>query len=221
MANTAASTNITRICHLLRLPSELRDQVYAYFVVDNDPLPVFTARRSTLRTCKQRPLGLEFLRPVSEHQAHPGSPVLAATCKQIRREVLKVFYGQNIFMFQQTSVRNDLRTWQESICNREGSQHIRRIVMSLDPANEAKISSDANGDVHVVVRGQWNKGCTREPRPEFKIVEGRGANASNGSRVLRVARDLEPEIFAELMMRRFLVGSGRCADCRRGTLVPT
>ena len=70
---------------LLRLPAELREQIYRYVVISSEPITVSRYFPSGIR-------GL-FHRVVD----NPKDPPLTCTCHQIRLEALAIFYSENIF----------------------------------------------------------------------------------------------------------------------------
>lgn len=72
---------------LFRLPPELRLLAYEFAVVDKKP-----------KTC------------IGHHEkSHlsPRQPALTRTCREIRAETLKLFYGSNVFEFQDANVTID------------------------------------------------------------------------------------------------------------------
>ena len=66
---------------LMKLPAELRNQIYRYAIVQNESINV--TRVDT-----------------------PKEPALLATCKLIRKETLTMFYHENKFHYRVTSIRD-------------------------------------------------------------------------------------------------------------------
>ena len=89
------------ICHLFKLPIELRTSIYAEVVIFKSDLKVFRSG--------------DGLENIDEHENpdpssaifRPCEPPLLLTCKQIREEALPVFYGGNAF--KSTIYDGDLR----------------------------------------------------------------------------------------------------------------
>jgi hypothetical protein len=76
--------------HLLNLPGELRDILYDILVLQDQPL------HPQLRPVLKR----EGRRLVRVIRRHPLEPTLALVNKQLRHEVLSVFYGANRFILR-------------------------------------------------------------------------------------------------------------------------
>jgi hypothetical protein len=75
--STARTAKNLKACHLLRLPAELRNKIYEY-VIGQYPQP------TTLRSLNKK--------------ISPRGPGLAFTCRQIRRELLSIFYAESHFL---------------------------------------------------------------------------------------------------------------------------
>ena len=73
-------------CHLLKLPAELRNRIYRLALISDEPVHIYVKLR-----CET--VGS------SEYSttAYTSEPAFLATCKDIRKEALAVFYGGNIF----------------------------------------------------------------------------------------------------------------------------
>ncbi|KAK5167072.1 uncharacterized protein LTR77_007802 [Saxophila tyrrhenica] len=80
---TETTTDTT--CHLLRLPSELRNRIYHMVIPPEDANS--NLLRFQYKTLKPRPL----------RRTTPCPPALASTCKQIRSELLSERYGRHTF----------------------------------------------------------------------------------------------------------------------------
>jgi len=76
--------------HLLDLPGELRDMIYDILALRDEP------QYAQLRPVLER----NGRRLVHLVRRHPQEPVLALVNKQLRHEVLSVFYGTNRFIFR-------------------------------------------------------------------------------------------------------------------------
>ncbi|KAF2774481.1 hypothetical protein EJ03DRAFT_323053 [Teratosphaeria nubilosa] len=79
--------------HLLNLPGELRDIIYDILCLRKDQL--YAQLRPTLQKEGRH------LRKILRR--HPTEPILALVNKQLRREVLSVFYGANSFVFRRSN----------------------------------------------------------------------------------------------------------------------
>jgi hypothetical protein len=86
MATDSSDTMIAD-CHLLKLPSELRNQIYEHVLVATHGIDANT-------WCRTRRIQNFY---TSNTIKYAMEPALLATCKQIRGEGLPIFYGQNTF----------------------------------------------------------------------------------------------------------------------------
>jgi hypothetical protein len=84
---TDSSDTMTADCHLLKLPSELRNQIYELVLVATHDIDANT-------WCATRRFKSYYTRATIKYSMEPA---LLATCKQIRGEGLPIFYGQNTF----------------------------------------------------------------------------------------------------------------------------
>jgi hypothetical protein len=97
---------------LLSLPPEIRNAIWALLAVRKDTTE---AQLRRIRPCKN----------VSAHRTtiirrFPREPVLASVNKQLRREVLSIFYGTNTFIFEKNacSMFNDYSMLNPAIIDR-------------------------------------------------------------------------------------------------------
>lgn len=86
-----ASTKTT----FLDLPAELRNHIYELALVDDEPLIAYIGKR--IVRCDSDSTYHHYA--VSQSKAFPEVPQLAQANRQIRKEALAVFYGQNTFIF--------------------------------------------------------------------------------------------------------------------------
>lgn len=95
---------------LLHLPPEVRVMIFKYVVVSHKPL-------STMRCFDLRPIATEdgdvVERVVS--RTLPAEPAVAATSKQMRSEVLPLFYEQNEFIFEPIDRNLPFADWYERL----------------------------------------------------------------------------------------------------------
>ena len=96
---------------LATLPAEIRNHIFSLAVVQDQPLRATTFTKS-FRT-----------------YAIPGPPPLARTCRQIRDEVLPIFYGRNTLHFDFTKVR--FKMWLVAAVNRipEVSKLLKSVIL--------------------------------------------------------------------------------------------
>lgn len=82
-----------RPCRLLHLPAELRERIYEYVVTEPNALDTYSGRVKDKKKKKQgkRP-------PLFRHRN--WTPSLAAACRQLRDEVLPVYFSCNTFAFR-------------------------------------------------------------------------------------------------------------------------
>ena len=83
IAQVSSPTNSPATAPLLSIPAELRNQIYEYLLVDDQPVQV--------------EYGVES--PASKITSFTGSPAIIRTCRQIYHEAIGVLYGHNIFEF--------------------------------------------------------------------------------------------------------------------------
>lgn len=99
-------------CRLLCLPAEIRNEIIKLAVTEEDT--VF-AVGPTLRLDKE------------------ASPALARTCRQLRREIIPIFYGANILEFDSSAVRSfTLKCWRDRVDDyytADSPNNIRSIVI--------------------------------------------------------------------------------------------
>lgn len=111
---------------LMTLPTELREVIFQYVVVDSDPLPAYVAKRTIKRpaercvvhepTLEEQRLRLHagalslgtvcekympFL--VQQTKAYPEEPPVTQVSRQIREEARNIFYRDNTFTFHLVS----------------------------------------------------------------------------------------------------------------------
>ena len=78
--------------HLLNLPGEIRNQIYRLVCVHSEPIvaqfrPIIKPRAGVNNDTSRR---------------FPFVPAVAMTCRQLQKEVLSMFYGENKFVFRQS-----------------------------------------------------------------------------------------------------------------------
>ena len=105
-------------CHLLRLPGELRNRIYRLIVsqhFDQSTMLSLLVHESTPPSFRPLPL----------------QPYIAATCHQVRHEVLSIFFGERTFRIdQQVCNAGLLKTWSDIM--RPSLPYLRCIQFSLD-----------------------------------------------------------------------------------------
>lgn len=89
ISSTVASRNPP--LHLLDLPAEIKNEIYTLLAVQTDPI------EAQLRPIQTGRKGKIVIR------RFPQEPTLAAVNKQLRQEVLSLFYGLNKFVFEKST----------------------------------------------------------------------------------------------------------------------
>ena len=90
-----SGTNHDR-CHLLKLPTELQLAIYELVVTEDRPLLLNCPCNSSYR--QQHAVLREEQKQWREGDRHPPlQPALSQTCRWIRAETLRIFYGENLF----------------------------------------------------------------------------------------------------------------------------
>lgn len=68
--------------YLFKLPPEIRNDIFRLAFVQDEPIPIIIWR---------------YVNPFQKVRGITPQPVIAATCKQVRTEVLSIYYGENTF----------------------------------------------------------------------------------------------------------------------------
>ena len=104
-------------CHFFRLPGELRNRIYRLIVAEHfDHTTVLSLLVDTSVPPSYRPL--------------PVQPYMASTCRQIRHEVLSIFYGERTFQIDPEICSQGLvRTWSNIM--RPSLLHLRSMRFTL------------------------------------------------------------------------------------------
>lgn len=84
--------------HFLNLPGEIRNQIYRILCIRDDP--IVAAFRSTFSVKR---LSNGSRRRTEATRRFPREPVLTLACRQVQREVLSIFYGENQFVFREST----------------------------------------------------------------------------------------------------------------------
>ena len=227
-------------CYLLKLPPELRNYIYTLVVVDKDPLPAYLARRTVLPPRSDASSSQSYKRrTIVERKIFPLNPSLAATSKQLRGEVLPIFYSENIFIFNiagsYTHSSGSVWRWDMAL---DGSENICRIILEFDMvdphwatqplaqnniailrlqtkrhAAEIAFTSKANRDLSVVTGGKLSEQCTCTLERGFKATEIWLGDQMTHNLAVWVADCFETDHYPNFKQRREVVGEGRCAEC--------
>jgi len=110
---------------LLGLSGELRNKIWRYVLVDDQPIDVtckIVAGRKPLRSrgSKSNPIDLTNDSPLRAR--------LLAVNRQIRQECASIYYGENVFQFE-----IDLRLWSDF-----DSEHFRKLWPAVIEAKDAR-----------------------------------------------------------------------------------
>ena len=127
---------LTDECRLTSLPPELRSLIYRYAVVADQPLIAFFDCQA-----KQKPADSADTKRVSYHyKLLPARPELASTSRQLRDEVLPIFYGGNTFIFSLDSMFcNVIGRWVKLAQRAPATSHIRNVVLEFDVKRRALV----------------------------------------------------------------------------------
>ncbi|KAK3678267.1 hypothetical protein LTR78_001562 [Recurvomyces mirabilis] len=112
--------------HLFTLPSELRNRIYELISVLEEPI-----------SPSIRPIWVtQGRRKRLEQRSYPREPAAAIASKQMRKELLSIFYASNRFTFQQSDhnllVKHSMASLANQkiwVANRPDSKHIRDIEL--------------------------------------------------------------------------------------------
>lgn len=107
-----------RRAELLNLPVELRLMIYHYVVVSPKPL-------TAAKCSDERPIFTEYGGVVERMVSRrlPAEPALSMTSRQIRDEVLPLFYDKNVFIFKHVDRTLPFASWLDRLPRPRSSIH--------------------------------------------------------------------------------------------------
>jgi hypothetical protein len=111
-------------CHFLRLPGELRNRIYRLMIGDR-----FNPTPGCMFTFVSRMAATIQFHPDRTPTASPAQPGLAATGRQIRHEVLSIFYGEYKFYISPDMSAKLLKDWVNTL--RQSLRYLRRIRLTF------------------------------------------------------------------------------------------
>ncbi|KAK4890907.1 hypothetical protein LTR27_010480 [Elasticomyces elasticus] len=142
-------------CHLLELPPELRNSIFELTVISPQPLPAQLLQRSLIRILSH---GTKLMSKVL-----PEIPEIARTNRQIRDEVLPVFYNSNTFVVNQDELADSRKS---RFAKNEDPKHIANIEYAFKWRNGEeysrsviRIHRNAAREVQVAVQGDAEQAC--------------------------------------------------------------
>ncbi|KAK4959802.1 hypothetical protein LTR10_002690 [Elasticomyces elasticus] len=109
---------------LLELPAELRNRIFELVV--GKPQPIRTA------CCKPC---IKDQNSWADERLLPQQPAITRANRQLRAEVLPIFYGLNTFRIPHTILREkiSLKEWWESFANEASVKHVNSIIYGFLP----------------------------------------------------------------------------------------
>ncbi|KAK4893553.1 hypothetical protein LTR27_008020 [Elasticomyces elasticus] len=156
---------------LLGLPAELRNQIFALAVVAPEPLVASLAVEYTLGETSEDLITRKI-------KALPEIPAATQVNKQIRREVLPIFYGLNHFLIPKESFnRHTGASWLKAFFTGIAKEHVKTVRYAFDlgqhpdrkgrrpaggPSRPTEIvitSAKEDGVLGTIVRGEVAKSC--------------------------------------------------------------
>ena len=172
--------------HLLSLPGEIRNTIFRYVLAQHH----------------DQSATLSLLSDISDHKVFrpsPQQPALARTCRQLRHEVLSIFFGERTFeVDRELGMRDRIATWSRVM--RPSLFFLRSIRFELFSEYTAGSKELQTGLCDVVVVDVW---MTDDNSIDYRIASG--GEATCECKFNRVARDV----------RRGILGSPRDAPLIR------
>ncbi|KAK4959795.1 hypothetical protein LTR10_002683 [Elasticomyces elasticus] len=147
-------------CYLLELPPELRNSIFELTVISPQPLDARLLERSLMRIL---PHGTKLMSKVL-----PEVPEIARTNRQIRDEVLPVFYNSNTFVINKHHFADSRKVmlWWSRFAKGEAPKHIANIEYTFDWRNEVdfsygliQIHRNAAREVQLTVHDEAEPAC--------------------------------------------------------------
>ena len=122
---------------LLRLPPEIRNKIYRYALVRDEPLDLWPHKWTTSNVDSKNVPGLKIRHQESlEYVRKQMSTGLLGTCRQTFNEAALFFWGDNLFRFT----------------GRSGWQGLLRFFLSIGPEARSRIH---RVDVHAPIYMRW------------------------------------------------------------------
>ncbi|KAK0774778.1 hypothetical protein LTR91_019286 [Friedmanniomyces endolithicus] len=140
------------VCHIFRLPLELRAMIWAYVLGKNHPIKVYTQRRRVSATPEMR-LSTKPRRSGSRSIAL--EPALASVCREIRVETLGTSYTKNTFWTQNTFklIIAEKNSPAVLLARRREKPFIRAVILSFDITYTLRGGGDTQQSQHTAELG--------------------------------------------------------------------
>ncbi|KAK0279563.1 hypothetical protein LTR35_000320 [Friedmanniomyces endolithicus] len=140
------------VCHIFRLPLELRATIWAYVLGKSHPIKVNTKRRRVSATPEMR-LSTKARRSGSRSIAL--EPALASVCREIRVETLGTSYTKNTFWTQNTFKLNIAEKNSPAVllARRREKPFIRAVILSFDITYTLRGGGDTQQSQHTAELG--------------------------------------------------------------------
>lgn len=144
-------------CHLLNLPSELRNKIYSHILVHESPIQI--SERSTSPSLAARGATI--------HYSRLAEPAFLQTNHQIRFEALPIFYGDNVFF---TAIKDAIAPFLHAIGPKK--TRLIRHIRGFRPSRYFEYAG-AKSLVATVERELREEGCGLE-KGVFRMPFGHG-----------------------------------------------
>ncbi|KAK5714793.1 hypothetical protein LTR17_017040 [Elasticomyces elasticus] len=181
-------------CYLLELPPELRNSIFELTVISPQPFPAQLLQRSLIRILSP---GTKWISKVL-----PEVPEIARTSRQIRDEVLPVFYNSNTFAINQNDfpISRGVMLWWSRFAKGEAPKHIANVEYAFKWRNREEYSRsvirvhrNAAREVQVAVQGDAEQACLCYAMGRLRKV----AAATEGSAAVeRAQRGISKVLYA-------------------------
>ncbi|KAK3648889.1 hypothetical protein LTR56_003825 [Elasticomyces elasticus] len=165
---------------LLQLPAELRNRIFELVVVKPQPIP--TAR------CK---LCCKDQHAWPSERIIPQQPAVTRVNRQLRTEVLPIYYGQNTFWIPREILREQVgvQEWWHSFANVAAVKHINNLIYAFLPPKlpsrsavgittsdliEIELQGAEVGQTKCEIRGLPGTICTCSIISSLKVSAARG-----------------------------------------------
>lgn len=165
----AFTQEVDRSIGFFSLPAEIRNQIYALAVVEDEPVIAYVDEKPVRRSSNTEKHG----RLTSKSITHPALPGIAYACRQTYQEATPFFFGKNTFILsEKTLYTGSFLMWQTNMILRHRhymTTNLRRMIIEFPVQDlserwgekhagiEAKLCN--NGQIEVRFGGALTERC--------------------------------------------------------------
>ncbi|KAK4893552.1 hypothetical protein LTR27_008019 [Elasticomyces elasticus] len=165
---------------LLELPAELRNRIFELVVVKPQPI-----RTACCKPC------IKDQNSWADERLLPQQPAITRANRQLRAEVLPIFYGLNTFRIPHNILREkvSLKEWWESFANEASVKHVNNIIYGFLPPQlgswsgvggvssrviEMELRGTGVEEIRCKIRGLPESICTCAVESSLQVSAARG-----------------------------------------------